>query len=268
LLLVLAGVASFLAIVAYGCIWPIVLRLLGAPVPSDALGIFLQSQLGKYVPGSVWHYAGRVGLARRRGVPARATLSSLGVEVGASALAAAVVATFVLPLRIAVPLTLVLIGIVALVLRLRRTTRIDRWLARRVTLEGMSAAARSMPTATALYLPVWAVYGVALWLTARAFFPIPADELLFFTGAFALGWLVGMVVVFAPGGIGVREAVLVAVLGPRIGHPEAIVVAAASRILLTSADVAGGALALALARRSRPAGDRPLPHASGGRTTP
>ena len=54
-----------------------------------------------------------------------------------------------------------------------------------------------------------------------------------------------MVVVFAPGGIGVREAVLVALLAPRVGHTDAIVVAAASRILLTRADLVGGGGALA-----------------------
>ena len=259
--------ASFLAVVAYGCIWPLILRLLGAPVPSDALGIFLQSQLGKYLPGSVWHYAGRVGIARRRGVPARVTLSSLGVEVGASALAAAIVGTLVLPLSIALPLAVALIGIVVAASRLARTTRLERWLSRRVPFEGVAGAVRAMPASTVLYLPVWAVYGVALWLTARAFFPVPVGEVAFFAGAFALGWLAGMVVVFAPGGIGVREAILVALLGPRIGHAEAIVVAAASRVLLTSIDVLAGAVALGLSRRARPRGDSPLPHVSSGRTT-
>jgi len=40
--------------------------------------------------------------------------------------------------------------------------------------------------------------------------------------------------------------VLVALLAPRVGHTEAIVVAGGSRILLTGADLVGGGVAFAL----------------------
>jgi uncharacterized membrane protein YbhN (UPF0104 family) len=63
--------------------------------------------------------------------------------------------------------------------------------------------------------------------------------------------LAGFVVVFAPGGLGIREAVIVALLRGRLGESEAIVLAAASRIAFTLVDLVGGGVALALLRRSR-----------------
>src|SRR5439155_145200 len=257
--LVLAAVFSLVAVIGYGSVWPFILRRIDAPVPSDSVRIFLQSQLGKYVPGSVWQYAGRVGLAKARGVSARLTMISLGVEVGASALAAAVVGLFVLPLSIALPIALAL-GAAAAVLSLARAgvpRRLAAAAARAVhrivplSPADLGAALRASPPVTALFFPVWAAYGLAFWLTARALFPVPASDGLYFAAAFALGWLAGMVAVFAPGGIGVREAVLVGLLGPRVGHAEAIVIAGMSRILLTGADLVGGGAALALGRLGR-----------------
>jgi uncharacterized membrane protein YbhN (UPF0104 family) len=255
-LLAAAALLSLAAVIAYGAVWPTILRRLGVPVPKDAVRLFLQSQLGKYVPGSVWHYAGRVGLARARGVAARFTLLSLGIEVAASTLSAALVGLLLLPPRLAVPLmtavaAILVLGSVGRPRTARRLLDPVLWTAERVVRvprSQMAPALRALPVAAALYVPVWAVYGTAFWLTARALFPVPAGELAYFTAAFALGWIAGMVVVFAPGGIGVREAVLVALVAPRIGHTEAIVVAGASRVLLTGADLAGGGAALALSR--------------------
>jgi uncharacterized membrane protein YbhN (UPF0104 family) len=254
---------SMLAVVAYGAVWPLILERLGAPVPRDSVRIFLQSQLGKYLPGSVWHYAGRVGLARARGVAARLTLTSIGIEVAASALAAGLVGLFVLPWALAIPLTLALGALTVLASRrpggsarrllspaLRAAGRVTR-----VPEDELAPALRALPATAALYVPVWVLYGIAFWLTGRALFPVGAGDLVFFTAAFALGWLAGMIAVFAPGGIGVREAVLVALLSPRIGPTEAMVVAGASRVVLTAADLLGAAVAFALSSRTR--GDSP-----------
>ena len=121
----------------------------------------------------------------------------------------------------------------------------------RIPVGDLRPTIRALPGIVVLYLPVWAIYGVAFWLAGRALFPIPGHEVLYFTATFALAWLAGMLVVFAPGGIGIREAVLVGLLAPRVGEAEAIVIAATSRILLTSADLVGGTAALALSRLQR-----------------
>ena len=256
-LLASAAAMSFAAVLSYGAVWPVILRRLGVVPPEGAIRVFLQSQLGKYVPGSVWHYAGRVGLARSHGVPVRIAMLSLGVELAGSTFAALTVGLSLLPVVVAVPIALAL-AVVAFVASHGRALRsvLDplRALLRRVLPNGeedQRQTLRALLPTSALYVPVWAVYGLAFWLTARALFAVPLGELLYFTAAFALGWLAGMVAVFAPGGIGVREAVLVALIGPRVGQAEAIVIAAASRILLTGADLVGGGGAVMLPRLAR-----------------
>ena len=259
-----AVAASVVAVSAYGLVWPFLLRRLGTRAPLAWITIFFKSQLGKYLPGSVWQYAGRVGLARSRGVPVQAALISVAAEIGYSAVAAAAAASLILPpiaaVGVFVGLAALLAWAVARQQRLsallaqvpsaRRETRVDR--------RSVLAALHAAPAAVVLYLVVWALYGLAFWMTGRALFAVPAADLARYIGVFALGWLAGLVAFFAPGGIGVREAVIVALLGSRLGQANAIVLAATSRIVLSAIDLVAGAASFGLPalrrKEARPVG--------------
>jgi glycosyltransferase 2 family protein len=243
-----AVVASVAAVSAYGLVWPYLLRRLGTPAPFSWITLFFKSQLGKYLPGSVWQYAGRVGLAHNRGVPVQRAVVSVFAEIGYSAVAAAAAASLIFGWLAAAG---VFVGLIAARLALRnrvagliRTGRLDR--------QSVVAALRAGPAAVFLYLVVWGMYGVAFWTTGRALFAIPASDVPRYIGVFALAWLAGLVAFFAPGGIGVREAVIAALLTGRLGQADAIVLAATSRVVLSAIDVVAGVVSFGLpARRGR-----------------
>jgi len=70
----------------------------------------------------------------------------------------------------------------------------------------------------------------------------------------ALAMTLGFVVVVAPSGIGVREAVLVAALAPVLDTPEALAIALVARLLFTVADLIAAAVVTPIRNRSpRPA---------------
>lgn len=227
---------SVVAVSAYGLVWPFLLRRLGTAAPFAWITLFFKSQLGKYVPGSVWQYAGRVGLARGRGVPVQVAFTSIAAEIGYSALAAGAVSGLLVG-PVAGAAILVGLAVVALCLGSDVGARLARGSA------VVTATLRAAPVAAALYVLVWGLYGVAFWSTGRALFAVPTSALARYMGVFALAWLAGLVAVFAPGGIGVREAVIVALLGSRLGEANAIVLAATSRIVLTAIDLVAGAVA-------------------------
>jgi len=83
------------------------------------------------------------------------------------------------------------------------------------------------------------------------------------TAGFALAWSAGFLVVFLPAGVGVREAVLYAVLVPafdgRVVDPShaAVTAALVSRFAMTVGDVAWGAIGLMLSVRRRTAEPAP-----------
>src|ERR1700758_3869619 len=93
---VVAVLVSAIAVTAYGLVWPYILRRLGTDAPLSWVALFFKSQLGKYLPGSVWQYAGRVALTKGRGVPTQRVLVSVIAEVALSMAAAALLRLLVL----------------------------------------------------------------------------------------------------------------------------------------------------------------------------
>ena len=96
--------------------------------------------------------------------------------------------------------------------------------------------------------------GAGFFLLARAVFPVEFSQLPFVAGAFALAWTVGFFAVFAPGGLGVRESVLVLALEQVMPAGPAIVLTALGRLWWMVGEI--GLLmittaAVTLARRSR-----------------
>jgi uncharacterized membrane protein YbhN (UPF0104 family) len=227
-----ALVAAVAAVVASALIWLVILRALGITTRPAWAGIFLQAQLGKYVPGMLWQYAGRGALGQAHGVPAKLVARSLPIELGATIYTGAAFAAFLLGWW-GVAVTAAACGAAAaLSFRLRRIPQ-------------LAILARSAP----LYAVAWMLIAASFWMTARALVDGPVRDLPFYTGAFAVAWLAGLVAIYAPGGLGVREAVLVALLRDRLGSADALVVALASRGVFTAGDVVAAGIGWVALRR-------------------
>ena len=195
------------------------------------------------MPGTVWQYAGRTAMARAAGAPLRLVAVSLPIELAGALLGAAAWAPLVFgAVGLLVPAAVIAgaAGVAA-----RGPVR--------------SRTGRAAVDALAWYALAYPLAGAGFWLTGRAVVGTPVRELGFYLGSFALAWLAGVVAVYAPGGLGVREAVLVALLRGRLGVADALVLAAASRVVFVVADVAlagvGAAIAHRLADGSDDAGD-------------
>lgn len=233
--LVGSALVAATVVVATGFIWILILRLLGGRPRPRWVAIFVEAQIGKYIPGSVWHYAGRAALAGVEGLRVRATTVSVTIELAASVVAAAVVGTLV-----AGSLTFAVVAAAAGLF-----LAISWWLSPLRIRHAVRAGVVAVP----LYVAVSLLLGVAFWLTVRALLRVGIDDFGFYTGAFALAWVVGLVAIFAPVGLGIREAILVALLRSRLGTADAVVLAVVFRAVLTVVDV-GTAAAAALVLRS------------------
>ena len=215
-------------------IWLVILDGLGVKPRLRWAGLFFQAQLGKYIPGSVWQYAGRAAVARTNGIPVGPVGVSLADRVRRSGNRRRLDGSFLVGWWGA----LILAAVAVLLVAGGRPTRSR--LPAHVTIR-----------ATLLYLPVWLLLGASFWLCARGLVAVPAGDLALYMGAFAVAWLAGLLAIYAPGGLGVREAVLVALLHGRIGAADALVVAAASRLMLILVDVLLAGVSTA-ALRGRP----------------
>jgi len=79
--------------------------------------------------------------------------------------------------------------------------------------------------------------------------PMPGARLL---GAFVVAWLVGYTVPGAPGGLGLRQAVLGLLLTPSVGEPAALIWAAGFRLVSVLGDVLSYLIGVALGRTVDP----------------
>ena len=67
--------------------------------------------------------------------------------------------------------------------------------------------------------------------------PPPGGSWGFYIAAFTGSYVAGVIAVFAPAGLLVREAALIGLLSPVLGSGDAVILAAASRIWLTALEV-------------------------------
>lgn len=259
----LALLVTVLNILTSAAAWRSALADLGSRLGATATGhVFLVGQLGKYLPGSLWHVLAQVELAAEYGVARRRAASATVVHMAIVVTSAVLVglATFaVVPGLVPGGYRWLGLGIVPLLVLLsppvlnRVLDRVVR-LARREPLEhSVSAwgAARTMLWALVSWLAIGAqtlvlvtgVGGVELgWRVA-----------VLCVGAFSVAWVVGFVTFISPAGAGAREAALVLMLSGVLSPGRALLVAIVSRVLMSAADLglAGGALLLRQFRSRR-----------------
>jgi uncharacterized membrane protein YbhN (UPF0104 family) len=261
--LIVAFVAGLAAMTLLGANWLAILRAGGAHAPwRRGLGWFFVGQLGKYVPGGIWPIVGQAELAARDGVPRSTAYRSTALSMVATLLGAAAVAALaglvapsgarLIPALLALGVTVVLIGLAFAPLR-----RVLHRLADRVTTRELRLPEGAwFAGIVARYLPMWALFAVMTIGSAHALgASLDAELVLTLIYAACLSWMAGFVIVGLPGGLGVREAVLISLLTGPLGAGVAVSTALISRIVSIGVDLAGAAIAVPIARTAPPIDD-------------
>ena len=262
--------ATGLFMLAYAALagtWYCLLRMFRLKVsPVRVFGIYLTTQVAKYLPGSVGHHVGRVFLTTRDGLS--------GFRVGLS-IAVELLLNIPIALLLSLPLAPVLM------------TRLDAGATHRNPLL-LSALAVGVIAATTLYLlrhhPALRSAGAHLRTAlreARGLHAVPLFVCAFFLSMLGLilaglslvslcvdvpalgfataahgvalvcvAWIVGSVTPGAPAGLGVRDAILLAGLGTLFDHQTAVEATLVFRGLSVVVDLLALVCGLGLMRRS------------------
>ncbi len=246
-LLVLSMVVLAAWMVGQASIWHFLTVASGTGIAfPKALAAWFYSQLGKYLPGKVFLYLGRLHFYLREGGSAGPVSLAFGVEmVGSFAASIITVLVSVLTLDVAglnAYRPWLVVGLVALLVILH-----PRVLSRVITLAARIIRRRPFPVTVGylqmlrfigLYVLNWVVFGAALFLFIRSFYPIDASSILFLAGAFSFASMIGILAVFAPSGLGVREGILALFLRQVMPTSVALVASIAARIWLTAVELA------------------------------
>jgi len=212
-----------------------------------AARIWALASLGKYIPGKVWAVAGAAALAKEAGVDAKAAVTAAVVlqalAVGSGLLVTAVTAPQAFGGGNAVWAAAALATISLAVL----AGAASPILAARMGLPAMPTG----PVIQAFIVNciAWIGYGAAFLCLARGTLPESALTFGQAVGVFTGSYLVGLIALFAPGGLGARESALLLLLTPAVGPKLALALAVVSRLQLTVTEI-GVAVPFLLGMRS------------------
>lgn len=255
--------------------WRLLLNDLGVEKSwRELCEIMAITQLAKYVPGNIGVHLGRAGMAMTRAMPAGAVVSSmlaeamlavaaaLAVGLGGLLLSAAGTSVIQGDLRGALMTAIALAGVAFLLYVLLRH-RLDSLAQRIAHLRGWRSPGRLLPRlptmlkACGAYSANYLLIGVGVWGMAHLLLPGREQDIGLLCASFALAWVAGFFAPGAPAGLGVREALMIGILGFSYEQADALIVVIALRLATILGDtlcfLAGYALSLSSRRRIPPA---------------
>jgi glycosyltransferase 2 family protein len=279
--LIVSGILYLAGLVACGRFFERILRSSPTPVRLfPALRAYLVSHLGKYVPGKAMVVVVRAGMVvpfgARASTAAIATFyETLVMMASGGLIAAAGFATaagsgrsaglhaikFTLPLWGSVTLPLYRLGAwsglgLGLAFTFLAVPPVFGRLAGWVSLPIPGVGPEAMPRFTSRLLGEgllwsscgWILLGLSQVAVVRSFDPAGTDALLVFglvpvvIASVALATVAGFVVAVLPGGLGVREGVLMSALAPAIGSDQAVIASLLLRLVWVAAELAAAAI--------------------------
>lgn len=215
------------------------------------LRIWLYSNMGRFIPGAVWQYVGRVYLANKEGVTKSEALSALGLEAVFNLTAAFLViltaiffwglptgATFLSITAFLIPTLIIIIAV------LNNTKTINYFLniiskltKKEQHIIKISLPLKWIPILLISYTLQFVVGGSVLFFLTRTAVDLSWSLYPLFIGIFASAWLLGYVTVFAPSGLGVQELSIAGLLSPYIPFSVAGVIAILFRLLMLASEL-------------------------------
>lgn len=263
-----ATILNALVTLIGGYVWVLLLRTCGESVMiREALVVFVLAQFAKYIPGNVAHHAGRVALASSRGFTLSRVVFTVTLEAGWLIVAASTLAMIWLVFtgnnffrytqELPTVFQLVLAMTIAVAFPLLVGWVLLRWRPGPVKKICGHATVNSpspivLLNCLLIYMVCFLFMGIASDILARGLFGVTESHIGLLTGTFAIAWVAGFLTPGSPAGLGMRETILLKVLGPIYGTGVAVGLAVALRAVTTLADGLTFIAALIAKRRVLP----------------
>ncbi len=226
---VVAGLA-----IAYGCAnlllalgWQKLLAQLGQQTNTRwCIKTYGLSQIAKYVPGNIFHFAGRQAMGMSHGISgwvlARSTLWELALLCISGSLFAALVIPALYP-----QIPTVWAGVLFLLLVITSAALIQRII-------GTYAAQAQL--AYLLFLTISGlIFAALIHITDTEHIRNFGATSL--AGAFVIAWLIGLATPGAPAGVGIREAILLIILNHSLPTEDILLAVMLGRIVTIAGDI-------------------------------
>jgi glycosyltransferase 2 family protein len=226
----------------------ITLRLEVALPLRETVATWFYSQLGKYLPGKVWLLLGRFYLYDSKGKSKKAITVALYLEAVTLIMAASLVFLLSLlflkeakPFTLGIPLPGVILLFLLCLFSLhpRVLQKLFNTVLVRLKREPFHIPISYLQILWILTVCVlsWIVGGIGFYLFVDSVFIASPKQILFLTGALAISSTIGLLALFAPSGLGVREGVLVYLLSSIMPTSVAVILSVLTRLWMTLIEI-------------------------------
>ncbi len=227
-------------------LWHYITRLDNASISyPKAITCYLYSILGKYIPGKVFMLAARIPSYEEEGVPMRKVTICFLLENVCTLLGAGflfLVSLLFFPNDVLSEYMIwVILFIVAFFICINPKIinfflRILGKLMKKDDME-IPFSYFQMIKVVVLFILNWLIVGTGFYLLTISIVPLPVSQLLYVGGIYGLSAIIGIISIFAPSGIGVREGIMVLGLSLVMTSEYAVVVSIVSRLWATVAEL-------------------------------
>lgn len=207
--------SGFYLMFAFG--WKLILKELDVSLPFlKGLKIIFYSQLGKYLPGKIWIFAGRMYFCQKIGISTSKTFISMALEMALTTISGIFIflasLLFSSKFRTDInPFLLVTVAVLVLVIiHPKVLVRIINFFLRLIKKEQVRIELNfsQICMIMAYYCIIWLCFGIAFYFLINSVTFITPSKIPIITGSFAIASTIGLIALFAPAGLGVREGIL------------------------------------------------------------
>lgn len=252
-LLIPSTLVFSIQVFANAWIWNVLMRMTKQTVSNwNSIVVYISSFVIRYIPGSVWAVAARATMNNVHGVKAMISIWGWVIENVTFMLVGLVMSVLVLMNVEGVPqwvVVMVFVGIPASFLFLMRY----EWVEKIVEIVGRKVfpnkvadevvkfdlSVKDRLKLIGLFALSWLIFSVHFYIVADAVASVSLDSFFLLAGVNALAWCIGFVVIVAPSGAGIKEAVIILAL-PALsitGEVDAVVIALLARMTAVLGEV-------------------------------
>lgn len=225
---------------------------------ADGIRVYVVSNLAKYIPGSVWGYVSRLYLGGGEGLTAAGVGVSVVWELGMAIVASLILTAAILPTYPGeIPDTILLLVILVAVVCLTGLIPpiSNRWLRLLKRWQSSQPAPTFRWSDFFLYLTAalatHILVGTAFFLFTRSLVDVGGSAWWSFVGMWSFSATAGLVVVFVPYGLGVKEGLLALLLQPFLPAESAVLISLASRLWTIASELLAAGVVVLLFYGSR-----------------
>jgi hypothetical protein len=247
LMLFFAWLVTFITVMFGAVAWWFTLRGFGAQTNlGRAIKIHLISSISKYIPGYAWQYVSKGFLSIKDNIPTYTAGVAIlweffqifwtGVNISLITVPNFILDTFNLVIEWSTILRVV--GIILLPAPIAIINFRPQWIFKKRDLPGRIEI-KWLAVSSGIVCLGWFFLGGSLEIILLAFGYPASNGLPYLTFTITASLLLGILVIPVPNGLGIREGLIVYFLSKHISVPVAILVAAFSRLAITSGELLG-----------------------------